>query len=136
MDRNELLVMAHKAYSTSTVPAFSPMTDDALEHFAKLVIARHQEQMGANEKQPMQPVVNVDGVARFKENAIVCHLIDTHPSCDMNKLAGMDFTDEDRMQFAQLIGYSVGGYADLSYVSDESYEAAEKAANGIKKGQE
>jgi hypothetical protein len=80
---------------------------------------------------PMQPIVVVGGVTRFKANAIVSHLLQTHPTCDMNKLASMDFTDEDRMQFAQLIGYSVGGYAELSYVSDESYEAAEKAAHGI-----
>jgi hypothetical protein len=79
----------------------------------------------------MQPLVDVNGVMRFKANAIVSHLLQTHPTCDMNKLASMDFTDEDRMQFAQLIGYSVGGYADLSYVSDESYEAAEKAARQI-----
>jgi len=84
---------------------------------------------------PMQPIVVVGGVTRFKANAIVIHLLQTHPTCDMNKLAGMDFTDEDRMQFAQLIGYSVGGYAELSYVSDESYEAAEKAAHGVTKGQ-
>jgi hypothetical protein len=80
---------------------------------------------------PMQPIVDVSGIKRFKANAIVLHLIVTHPSCDMNALSRMDFSDEDRMQFAQLIGYSVGGYADLSYVSDESYEAAEKAAHSI-----
>ena len=28
------------------------------------------------------------------------------------------------MQFAQLIGYSVSGYGELSYVSEASYEAA------------
>ena len=86
----------------------------------------------ATPAKPMQPVVIADdGVVRFKANAIVQHLIDTHQSCDMNKLSCMDFTDEDRMQFAQLIGYSLGGYGDLSYVSDESYEAAEKAAHSI-----
>ncbi len=79
----------------------------------------------------MQPIVDVNGVKRFKANAIVCHLIDTHPSCDMNVLSRMDFSDEDRMQFAQLIGYSLSGYGELSYVSDESYDAAEKAAHGI-----
>ena len=82
-----------------------------------------------NPMQPMQPIVDVNGIKRFKANAIVCHLIDTHPSCDMNTLSRMDFSDEDRMQFAQLIGYSLGGYGDLSYVSDESYEAAEQAAH-------
>ena len=80
---------------------------------------------------PMQPIEDAGGFLRFKANAIVQHLLSTHLSCDLNKLSRMDFTDEDRMQFAQLIGYSVGGYADLSYVSDESYEAVEKAALGI-----
>lgn len=33
----------------------------------------------------------------------------------LNELACMEFTDSDRSQFAQLIGYSVGGYGDLDY---------------------
>ena len=81
---------------------------------------------------PIQPLIKVDGVLRFKANAIVRHLLDTHPSCDMNALAGMDFSNEDRAQFAQLIGYSLGGYGELtSYVSDEAYEAAQQMANGL-----
>ena len=78
-----------------------------------------------NMKNPIQPLLTDEhGVLRFKENAIVRHLLDSHPACDMNKLAGMDFTDEDRQQFAQLIGYSLSGYGELSYVSDEAYNAA------------
>lgn len=81
---------------------------------------------------PIQPLVEVDGVLRFKANAIVRHLLDTHPSCDMNALASLDFRNEDRVQFAQLIGYSLGGYGELtSYVSDEAYEAAQQMANGL-----
>ena len=69
---------------------------------------------------PMQPVALDDkGVARFKQNAIVRFLLDAGPF-DLNRLAVMPFSDEDRMQFAQLIEYSVGGYEELSYVSDES----------------
>lgn len=30
------------------------------------------------------------------------------------------------MQLAQLLGYSVSGYGDLPYVSDESYDKAAK----------
>jgi hypothetical protein len=37
----------------------------------------------------------------------------------MNKLAMMPWSNEDRCQFAQLIGYSLGGYGELHYVSDE-----------------
>ncbi|HEY9661654.1 MAG TPA: hypothetical protein V6C65_24625, partial [Allocoleopsis sp.] len=32
-------------------------------------------------------------------------------------------------QFAQLIGYSLSGFGDLSYVSDETYAAASSMAN-------
>lgn len=72
-------------------------------------------------KHPMQPVVIVDEtgrVARFKRNAIVCHLLD-HGGIDLNDLARMHFSPEDYSQFAQLIGYSVSGYADLSYADEE-----------------
>lgn len=88
-------------------------------------------QPAQEQRQPlttMQPLIDVSNVVRFKPNAIVSHLLNTHQTCDMDALRRMDFTDEDRMQFAQLIGYSLSGYSELSYVSDESYEAAVKAA--------
>ncbi|MBX3588755.1 MAG: hypothetical protein KF796_19155 [Ramlibacter sp.] len=64
---------------------------------------------------PTQPTVLINGVLRFKSNAIVRHLR-AHSSIDMNDLAKLSFSDEDRRQFAQLIGYSVSGYQDLDYV--------------------
>ena len=80
---------------------------------------------GDHAKNPTQPVeIDAQGVERFKKNLIVAHLLDSHPTCDMNKLATLDFTDDDRQQFAQLIGYSVSGYGDLSYIDDEAYEQA------------
>jgi hypothetical protein len=83
-------------------------------------------------KNPIQPLVDVQGVTRFKANAIVRHLIDTHPACDMNTLARMDFSDDDRQQFAQLIGYSLSGYGELqSYVDDEAYATAAHMADGL-----
>lgn len=42
----------------------------------------------------------------------------------MAELARQDFPQVDREQFAQLIGYSLSGYSDLSYVSQDSREAA------------
>ncbi|ELY4307208.1 hypothetical protein SMZ19_003863 [Cronobacter sakazakii] len=39
-----------------------------------------------------------------------------------------EFDAEDRMQLAQLIGYSLSGYGSLSYVSDESYARAASMA--------
>ncbi len=67
-------------------------------------------------KHPMQPIyLDAGGVARFKSNAIVRFLLDSG-NADMNKLALMNFSSEDRIQFAQLIGYSVSGFGELHYV--------------------
>lgn len=76
-------------------------------------------------KHPIQPLEkDARGVLRFKQNAIVAFLID-HGGIDLNGLARMHFQDEDRVQLAQLIGYSLSGFSELSYVSDEDMEAAE-----------
>ena len=67
----------------------------------------------------MQPVVvDEDGVQRCKENAIVRYLLD-HGGINLNALAGLPFSREDRVQFAQLIGYSLAGFGDLSYVTND-----------------
>lgn len=92
----------------------------------------------SNAKHPIQPLILDDnGVLRFKKNEIVRHLLDwaTEGGLDLNKIAAMRFSNEDRQQFSQLIGYSLGGYGDLSYVDDDAYEAAsamEKADNSDK----
>ena len=80
---------------------------------------------------PMQPIaLDAHGIPRFKANAIVKWLFDSG-LLDLNRTAAMQFSDEDRMQIAQLLGYSVGGYSELSYVTDESYEAAEAIAKSL-----
>jgi hypothetical protein len=77
-------------------------------------------------KHPIQPLkTDKHSTVRFKENAIVRHLLD-NGGIDMNALAVIDFSQEDREQFAQLIGYSLSGFGELSYVSNETYETAEK----------
>ena len=86
-----------------------------------------------NPKHPTQPIVlDTHGCIRFKSNKIVTYLLD-NGGIDMNKLAGLEFSDEDREQFAQLIGYSVSGASDLSYVSDrviiKAFKQAEKLKN-------
>lgn len=79
-------------------------------------------------KHPMQPLVeDGKGVLRFKENAIVRYLLD-QGRITMNDLAALDFPVEDREQFAQLIGYSLGGYSSLSYVRGETVAAAARMA--------
>lgn len=77
-------------------------------------------------KHPVQPLVkDSEGVLRFKENKIVRFLKD-QSKYDLNTLHDMPFSIEDWVQFNQLIGYSLGGWSDYSYVSDEDYKRATK----------
>lgn len=78
---------------------------------------------------PLQPLYTDEhGTRRFRANSIVTFLLDSGPF-DMNSLARMDFSNDEREQFAQLIGYSLSGFAELSYVSDDTYGVAEHYSN-------
>lgn len=80
--------------------------------------------------QPMQPIeIDDHGTARFKANKVVRHLL-VHGGISLNDLAMVEFTCEDQEQFAQLIGYSVGGFGELSYVREETYCADLKMLDG------
>ena len=73
---------------------------------------------------PIQPLeLDARGIVRFKANTIVRYLLD-NGGIDLNKIACLQFPQADQEQFAQLIGYSHSGFGELSYVSDETYEAA------------
>lgn len=75
-------------------------------------------------RHPIQPLVETASrVVRFKKNDIVCFLLDDG-KFDMNDLAVRNFSAEDREQFAQLIGYSLSGFGELSYVTNKTYKAA------------
>lgn len=78
---------------------------------------------------PIQDIIlDSNGTPRFRENAIVRYMLEMGKfggTFNLNTLALQQFSDEDRMQLAQLIGYSISGYGDLSYVSDESYSEVE-----------
>jgi len=81
---------------------------------------------------PMQAIiVDKNGAHRFSANAICRYLID-NGSIDLNEIATHGFSPEDQRQFAQLIGYSLSGYSELSNVDDVSYEAACLKAEGGK----
>lgn len=81
-------------------------------------------------KNPIQPLApDQNGTLRFKRNAIVEYLLKAG-GIDLNHIAAMDFTDDDRQQFSQLIGYSLGGYCSLSHVD------ADAAAIAMRIGQE
>ncbi len=79
-------------------------------------------------KHPTQPAgLDDHGVLRFKPNKIVRHLVD-NGSITLNDIAVMPFSTEDRVQLAQLIGYSLSGFGELHYVSDDDYERAYASA--------
>jgi hypothetical protein len=84
-------------------------------------------------KHPTQPLkADVDGITlRFKKNSIAKYLTSL-PGGDMNTLMSMPFpfTKADCVQFAQLIGYSLGGFGSLSYVSNAAYARAQREGVG------
>lgn len=87
-------------------------------------------------KQPMQPIVYDDaGVIRFQKNALVCALLE-YGGLDMNWLALIDASTQDQEQFAQLIGYSVSGFGDLSYVRRKTVTKADRRAARLQKKHE
>lgn len=76
----------------------------------------------------MQPIERDHrGVIRFRPNKIVEWLFRTG-ALDLNIVATMDFPREDHVQLAQLIGYSVSGFGDLSYVQPEERHEADRQA--------
>jgi len=88
----------------------------------------------AGEEEPMQPVgVDPHGIHRFLENRIVRDLLDfAQPrGFGLNEIATRRYTKAEHRQVAQLIGYSVSGYGDLSYVNDESYERAHQLSQQL-----
>lgn len=97
-------------------------------HELRHMLPYDREDKRGSLKHPTQPLEN-DGncVLRFKENKIVRYLLD-NGGISLNKIAMLNFPQEDEEQFAQLIGYSLSGFGSLSYVSDETYEAAAKSA--------
>lgn len=87
------------------------------------------------EDMPMQPIViDEHGTPRFKSNQIVLRLLSiasNHSGYTLNDIARGEFNDEERMQFAQLIGYSTSGYGDLSYASEDSVQRADAIAEQL-----
>lgn len=77
-------------------------------------------------------VVDLSGEVRWQANPIVRWLLDTGGKTlnDIAHLPGV--TDEERRQFAQLIGYSVNRYGELSYVPLGIAREADARAAGLK----
>ncbi len=68
---------------------------------------------------PLQPIEISDRTPRFRQNDIVVHLVSLHPEV-LDSLDSSAFSSEDKMQLAQLLGYSVGGFCELSFVTDDA----------------
>jgi len=86
------------------------------------VVCEHNEE-------PLQPIgYDAQGVIRFRENAMVRQLLDftTARGFDLNEIAMRHYTQQDRIQLAQLIGYSVCGFGELSYVDSYSCQRADE----------
>ncbi|SAL03042.1 hypothetical protein AWB78_06488 [Caballeronia calidae] len=84
--------------------------------------------MDDEQKHPLQHVyVDDAGEPRFQKNAIVEYLL-THGSIRFDQILLMDFSLADREQIAQQLGYSVRGFSDLHWVSEEADRAAGSAA--------
>lgn len=80
---------------------------------------------------PLQPIVtDSHGTKRFKENKIISYLFKAG-KIDLNAIAAMPFESEDREQLAQLLGYSLDGFGELSYVRNETFNAALQVAEGM-----
>ncbi len=84
-------------------------------------------------KHPMQPIERDEyGVLRFRPNGIVKYLLQNG---SVDDLALQDFPQEDREQFAQLLGCSIVAFGEMSCVSRETYMAARKAIEqGVSSG--
>ena len=93
------------------------------------------------DQHPMQPLVWDGKVVRFKENAIVRRLVDASKHLDggpkpgksfanLNEIAGWTgISPEDFEQFWQLMGYSVSGYGELSFIRRSVVNRADKKAS-------
>lgn len=79
-------------------------------------------------KHPMQPLyADKEGIVRFKSNKIIQYLMEQGrigAKFNLNTIPLGVFPQEDVEQFFQLQGYSLCGYEELSFISDESVEEA------------
>ena len=90
---------------------------------------------------PTQPLyVDKDGILRFRPNILVRYLLDAAGQgqrIDMNALAILPgVSAEEHAHFAQLIGYSVSGWGDISFVNEgcsEWLEEVDAAADVLRK---
>jgi hypothetical protein len=77
---------------------------------------------------PMQPIVMDGKTPRFKKNSIVSFLLEAGPF-DLNTVWCLpNVSIEDMEQLYQLIGYSVGGFGEMSKFRKKTVKMADKKA--------
>lgn len=82
-------------------------------------------------KHPIQKIYTSDTkVVRFQPNEIVRHILDKQ-DINLNDISSLDFNNEDRSQFAQLIGYSVSGWSELPYVSADECKIVDQKQQAL-----
>lgn len=89
----------------------------------------------------MQPIVKAsDGVIRFQANRLVEHFVNMASEgkkFDLNDAAILAHQEgisrAEQMQLAQLIGYSVSGFGDLSYADRDTIRRADRKAAALTK---
>lgn len=89
--------------------------------------------MKPDTKHPMQPVeIAKDGIIRFKQNKLVRKLVDQYGLNDLAVAIPSEDYADDWNQLAQLIGYSVSGFGDLSYADPEIVAKADEMAEKLR----
>lgn len=82
-------------------------------------------------RHPIQPIVQAEGdIPRFKPNALVVFMQRELGAQWWRKLRDQDFSAEDWEQLEQLLGCSLRRFRELSFVSEETLAAVEKASAG------
>ena len=78
----------------------------------------------------MRPLVDVNGVIRFKQNAVIRWLFE-QGHLNLNRIPVDELPLEDVEEFWQMLGYSVSGYGELSFIRPETVAEADEVAEVI-----
>ena len=78
----------------------------------------------------MRPLVDVNGVIRFKQNAVIGWLF-KQGHLNLNRIPVDELPLEDVEEFWQMLGYSVSGYSELSFIRPETVAEVDEAAEVI-----
>lgn len=89
-------------------------------------------------RHPLQPIVwDGEGTVRFQENPIIRFLQEFAASKGMglnelHMLRNSNWSKRDWSQFMQLLGYSVSGFGDLSFIPETDVHKADIRAENLR----